>query len=234
MACCVLQIAALIFGGIGMVGTLATTVMPQWRVSAHIGSNIIVFENIWEGLWMNCISHMGIKLQCKFYGSILALPPLLEAFRALMCIAVILSIISFLMAIVGMKYTHRTNEDPQSISIFILAAGIAFLLTGILVLIPVSWTAGIIIRDFYDPKVPTTLKRELGAALYVGWLLMLVTAAVIGSDSSFQRSHSVDFGVLIARVVMIATVMRKAKLENLVAAMCYEEGTDRIARRCLN
>ncbi|OPJ66495.1 claudin-8 [Patagioenas fasciata monilis] len=170
MACCVLQITALIFGGVGMVGTLAATVMPQWKVSAHIGSNIIVFENIWEGLWMNCVSLMGIKLQCKFYGSILALPPTLEAFRALMCIAVILSIISFLMAIVGMKYTHRTKEDAQSISIFILAAGITFLLTGILVLIPVSWTGGIIIRDFYDPKVPTTLKRELGAALYVGWV----------------------------------------------------------------
>lgn len=165
-----------------MVGTLATTVMPQWKVSAHIGSNIIVFENIWEGLWMNCVSDMGIRLQCKFYGSILALPPTLEAFRALMCIAVIMSIISFLMAIVGMNYSHRTKEDPQSISIFMLAAGVAFLLTGILVLIPVSWTGGIIIRDFYDPKVPMTLKRELGAALYVGWVS---TALLIAAGAMY-------------------------------------------------
>ncbi|PKU42043.1 claudin-8-like [Limosa lapponica baueri] len=170
MACCVLQITGLIFGGVGMVGTLAATVMPQWRVSAHIDSNIVVFESTWEGLWMDCISQLGIRLQCKFYDSVLALPQALEAFRALMCIAVILSIISFLLAIVGVKYTHRTKEDPQGISVFILAAGVAFLLTGILVLIPVSWTAGSIIHDFYDPKVPTPLKRELGAALYVGWV----------------------------------------------------------------
>ncbi|XP_048151268.1 claudin-17-like isoform X2 [Corvus hawaiiensis] len=169
MACCVLQITGLIFGGVGMVGTLAAMAMPQWRVSAYVDGNIVVFETIWEGLWMDCISQLGIRLQCKFYDSVLALPPPLEAFRALMCVAVGLSIVSFLMAIVGVKYTQRGKEGPQGISIFILAAGVAFLLTGSLVLIPVSWTGGSIIRDFYDPDVPVPLKRELGAALYVGW-----------------------------------------------------------------
>lgn len=168
-----------------MVGTLAATVMPQWRVSAYIDGNIVVFETIWEGLWMDCISQLGIRLQCKFYDSVLALPPPLEAFRALMCIAVILSIISFLMAIVGVKYTHKTKEDTQDISIFILAAGVAFLLTGILVLIPVSWTGGGIIHDFYDPKVPVPLKRELGAALYVGWVSAALLIAAGAMYCSF-------------------------------------------------
>ncbi|NXI73858.1 CLD8 protein, partial [Anseranas semipalmata] len=185
MVCCALQITGLILGGVGMVGTLAATFMPQWRVSAHIGSNIVVFETIWEGLWMNCVSQMGIRLQCKFYNSILALPSSLEAFRALMCIAVLLSIIAFLMAIVGVKYTHRTKEDRQGISIFILAAGVAFLLTGIVVLIPVSWTGSSIIRDFYNPKVPTSLKRELGAALYVGWVSAALLIAAGAMYCSF-------------------------------------------------
>ncbi|XP_010138978.1 PREDICTED: claudin-8-like [Buceros rhinoceros silvestris] len=185
MACCVLQITGLIFGGVSMVGTLAATVMPQWRVSAYIDGNIVVFETIWEGLWMDCISQLGIRLQCKFYDSVLALPPPLEAFRALMCIAVVLSIISFLMAIVGVKYTHRTKEGPEVISIFILAAGVAFLLTGILVLIPVSWTGGSIIHDFYDPRVPMPLKRELGAALYVGWVSSALLIAAGAMYCSF-------------------------------------------------
>ncbi|NXE22302.1 CLD8 protein, partial [Ardeotis kori] len=185
MACCVLQIIGLIFGGVGMVGTLATTIMPQWRVSAHIDANIVVFETVWEGLWMDCISHLGIRLQCKFYDSVLALPPPLEAFRALMCMAVVLSIISFLMAIAGVKYTRRTKEDPQGISIFILAAGVAFLLTGVLILIPVSWTGGSIIRDFYDPKVPMPLKRELGAALFVGWVSAALLIAAGAMYCSF-------------------------------------------------
>ncbi|XP_008494932.2 claudin-8-like [Calypte anna] len=201
MACCVLQITGLIFGGIGMVGTLAATVMPQWRVSAHIDSNIIVFETMWEGLWMDCVSQMGIRLQCKFYDSFLALPRPLEVLRILMCIAVVLSIISFLTAIVGVKYTHRTKEDPQGVSIFILAAGIALLLTGILVLIPVSWSGGSIIHDFYDPKVPVPLKRELGAALYVGWAsaALLIAAGVMycvfwcWSDTSLKSRYPLIF-----------------------------------------
>ena len=44
-----LQIAGLVLGFLGAVGTLATTLLPQWRVSAFIGSNIIVFERLWEG-----------------------------------------------------------------------------------------------------------------------------------------------------------------------------------------
>ncbi|NXE49791.1 CLD8 protein, partial [Casuarius casuarius] len=181
MSCCALQITGLIFGGVGMVGTLAATVMPQWRVSAFIEGNIVVFETIWEGLWMDCISQLGIRLQCKFYDSLLALSLSLEVFRALMCIAMGLSIIAFLMGIAGVKYTHRTKEDPQSVSVFMLAAGISFLLTGVLVLIPVSWTGGSIIRDFYDPNVPVPLKRELGAALYVGWVssALLITAGTM-------------------------------------------------------
>lgn len=166
MAWCVLQITGLLLGGVGMVGALAATAMPQWRVSAYLDGNIVVFETIWEGLWMDCISHLGIRLQCKFYDSLLALPPPLEAFRALMCMAVVLSVLSFLAAIVGVKYSQR---GKQAMSIFILVAGVAFLLTGTLVLIPVSWTGAAIVRDFYDPAVPVPLKRELGAALYVGW-----------------------------------------------------------------
>ncbi|NXO92126.1 CLD8 protein, partial [Certhia brachydactyla] len=164
-----LQITGLIFGGVGMVGTLAATAMPQWRVSAYVDGNIVVFETIWEGLWMDCISQLGLRLQCKFYDSVLALPPPLEAFRALMCLAMGLAIAAFLMAIAGVKYTRHSTQGTPAISSFILAAGVAFLLTGTLVLIPVSWTGGSIVRDFYDPQVPAPLKRELGAALFVGW-----------------------------------------------------------------
>ncbi|XP_037985581.1 claudin-8-like [Motacilla alba alba] len=169
MACCALQIAALLLGGAGMLGTLAATAMPQWRVSAHVDGNIVVFESVWEGLWMDCISQLGLRLQCKFYDSVLALPPPLEALRALMCLAVALAIAAFLLAIVGLQCSQHSKEGPPAVSTFILVAGVAFLLTGGLVLVPVSWTGGGIVRDFYDPEVPAPLKRELGAALYVGW-----------------------------------------------------------------
>ncbi len=44
-----------------------------------------------------------------------------------------------------------------------------FLLAALLTLVPVSWSANTIIRDFYNPLVPEAQKREMGAGLYVGW-----------------------------------------------------------------
>lgn len=87
-----------------------------------------------------------------------------------------------------------------------------------------------------------TLYQSDGALQSAFFLWALQTRTNLAGKMSFKKkfilieySRSVCYpGVLIARVVMIATVMRKAKLENLDAALCYEEGTDRIAQRCLN
>ncbi|XP_057553170.1 claudin-17 [Hippopotamus amphibius kiboko] len=164
-----LQIAGLVFGFFGMVGTLATTLLPQWRVSAFVGSNIIIFERLWEGLWMNCIRQVRVRLQCKFYDSLLALPPVLEAARALMCVAVALSLIALLIGICGMKKIQCTGSNERVKAYLLGISGVLFILTGIFVLIPVCWTANIIITDFYNPAVHIGQKRELGAALFLGW-----------------------------------------------------------------
>ncbi|XP_063304125.1 claudin-8-like [Pelobates fuscus] len=164
-----LQIAGLVMGGIGVVGTCAVTGMPQWRVTAFIENNIVVFESMWEGLWMNCVRQANIRMQCKIYDSLLALTPDLQAGRALMCIAVILSFISFMIAVIGMKCTKCGGDNERTKGFILLVAGIAFILSGVVVLIPVSWAANNIIRDFYNPLVNAAQKRELGDALFLGW-----------------------------------------------------------------
>ncbi|KAJ6644734.1 hypothetical protein lerEdw1_013605 [Lerista edwardsae] len=169
MACCALQTGALLLGSIGVMGTCIVTLMPQWKVSAFTGSNIVVFETIWEGLWMGCVSHIN-KHQCKFYESPLALPLALEVSRGLMCAACALSVIAFLIAIVGMKCTRCPGIHEQMKSKILLAAGLTFLLTGVIELIPVSWVANNIIKDFYNPAHQIARKYELGAALYLGWI----------------------------------------------------------------
>ncbi|XP_053242544.1 claudin-8-like [Podarcis raffonei] len=181
MACCALQTVALLLGGIGMVGTLTVTLMPQWKVSAFTESNIIVFETIWEGLWMVCVNHFK-KHQCKFYGSLLALPPALEASRGLMCTACALSVIAFLIAIAGTKCIRCPGSNEQMKNKILLAAGAIFLLTGVIVLIPVSWTAKNIIEDFHNPGIQFGQKRELGPALYLGWI---TSACLISGGAIF-------------------------------------------------
>lgn len=64
--------------------------------------------------------------------------------------------------------------------------------------------------------------------LLVRWVLRRSVILIKNSGSACYP------GVLTARVVVIAAVTREAELENPEAALCSEEGTDRIASRCLN
>ncbi|XP_066477325.1 claudin-8-like [Tiliqua scincoides] len=177
MAAAAVQIVGLLVGGIGAVGTFAVTGMPQWRVTAFIENNIVVFETTWEGLWMNCIRHASIRMQCKVYDSFLALSPDLQAARGLMCAASALALLAFAVAVLGMKCTQCTGNDDRIKSYILLAGGILFILTGTIVLIPVCWVAHTIIRDFYNPMVNVAQKRELGEALYIGWVSAFMLVA---------------------------------------------------------
>ncbi|XP_062907002.1 claudin-8-like [Mobula hypostoma] len=164
-----LQIVGLVLGVIGLVGTCAVTGLPQWRVTAFIGDNLVVFENRWEGLWMNCVRQANIRMQCKIYDSLLALPPELQASRALMCTAVALQFLTVLLTAMGMKCTRSTFASGRLKSRILITGGVMFLITGILVLIPVSWVGNSIIRNFYDPLVPNAQKHEIGEAIFIGW-----------------------------------------------------------------
>ncbi|XP_062983660.1 claudin-8-like [Elgaria multicarinata webbii] len=170
MAAAALQFAGLILAGIGSVGTFAITGMPQWRVTAFIESNVVVFETTWEGLWMNCIRQANIRMQCKVYDSLLALSPDLQASRGLMCAASAVACLAFAVAVLGMKCTQCTGNDDRIKGYILLAGGLTFIFCGIVVLIPVCFVAHNIIRDFYNPVITVGQKRELGEALYIGWV----------------------------------------------------------------
>ncbi|XP_064499968.1 claudin-8 [Pseudopipra pipra] len=177
-----LQVAGLLVGGLGVVGTFAVTAMPQWRVSAFIEHNIIVFETIWEGLWMHCIRQVNIRMQCKVYDSVLALSPDLQASRGLMCAGSGLSLLALVLAMVGMRCTRCPQSPWQAKGCILLAAGLLFILSGVVELVPVCWVANSIISDFYNPVVNVAQKRELGEALYLGWV---ASFCLVAAGSTF-------------------------------------------------
>ncbi|XP_025778869.1 claudin-4, partial [Puma concolor] len=155
--------------------------LPMWRVTAFIGSNIVTSQTIWEGLWMNCVVQSTGQMQCKVYDSLLALPQDLQAARALMVVCIILAVLGVLLSVVGGKCTNCV-EDESAKAKTMIVAGVVFILAGLLVMVPVSWTANNIIRDFYNPLVASGQKREMGASLYVGWAasgLLLLGGALL-------------------------------------------------------
>ncbi|XP_005598745.1 claudin-4 [Equus przewalskii] len=168
MASMGLQVMGIALAVLGWLGAILSCALPMWRVSAFIGSNIVTAQTIWEGLWMSCVVQSTGQMQCKVYDSLLALPQDLQAARALMVICIILAVLGVLLAVVGGKCTNCVEDESSKAKIMIVA-GVVFLLAGLLSIVPVSWTAHNVIRDFYNPLVASGQKREMGASLYVGW-----------------------------------------------------------------
>ncbi|XP_044227494.1 claudin-3-like [Thunnus albacares] len=179
-----MEIVGIALGVIGFIIAIVTCALPMWKVTAFIGANIITAQTIWEGLWMNCVTQSTGQMQCKVYDSLLALPQELQASRAMMIIAIILGVLGVMISIVGAKCTNCIEDEPSKAKVMIIS-GIFFILGGLLVLIPVSWTASVIIRDFYNPILTNAQRRELGASLYIGWgaaALLLIGGAMLCSS----------------------------------------------------
>uniref|UniRef100_A0A3B3VFC0 Claudin n=1 Tax=Poecilia latipinna TaxID=48699 RepID=A0A3B3VFC0_9TELE len=174
-------IVALVIGFLGLIGVAAVTGLPMWKVTAFIEENIIVMETRWEGLWMNCYRQANIRMQCKVYDSLLFLPPDLQAARGLMCCAVALTCFALVVSVVGMKCTKMVDHRARTKHIVLVTGGCLFLVACVTTLIPVSWTGHVIIQDFYNPLLIDAQRRELGEALYIGWMTsgLLFSAGVI-------------------------------------------------------
>lgn len=58
---------------LGLIALIVGTILPQWKMSAFVGSNIITAVSMYEGLWMSCAFQSTGQIQCKVYDSILQL-----------------------------------------------------------------------------------------------------------------------------------------------------------------
>lgn len=169
MANMAIQIIGFSFGLLSLFGTLIATVLPHWRRTAHVGADIITAMEFMKGLWMECVWQSTGIYQCQVHRSQLALPTDLQAARALMVISCLLSTLATCISVVGMKCTVCCRETSSKDHIAI-SGGACYVLAGILCLIPVSWSTSDLIRDFYNPVLPTGTKYEIGEALYIGFV----------------------------------------------------------------
>nr|ACM08226.1 Claudin-4 [Salmo salar] len=168
MASAGFQMLGTALGIIGWIGAIVVCALPQWKVTAFIGENIITAQTTWQGIWMNCVVQSTGQMQCKVYDSMLALPQDLQAARALIIISIMMGLVGILLSVAGGKCTNCV-EDERTKSRIGVGSGVVFIIAGVLCLIPVCWSANTIIRDFYNPMLNSSQKMELGAALYIGW-----------------------------------------------------------------
>ncbi|XP_026886120.1 claudin-4-like [Electrophorus electricus] len=184
MASMSIQLLGCILALIGWVGVIIVCALPMWRVTAFIGSNIVTAQIIWEGIWMSCVVQSTGQMQCKVYDSMLALSTDLQAARALVVVSLLVGLIGLCITFVAGKCTNFITVESSK-NRTMLGAGVLLVISGILCLIPVSWSASTVIRDFYNPVMVDAQRRELGASLYIGWgagLLMILGGALLCSS----------------------------------------------------
>ncbi len=170
--------------------------LPMWKMSAFIGANIVTAQIIWEGLWMNCVVQSTGQMQCKIYDSLLALPQDLQAARALVIVAIIVCVFGIVLGLAGGKCTNFVEKEASKAKVAI-ASGVIFIVAGVLVLVPVCWSANTIVRDFYNPLLTDGQRRELGACLYMGWgaaaLLILGGGILCSSCPPKEENHNIKY-----------------------------------------
>lgn len=170
MASTGLQVVGIVLAVLGGVFGALVCAAPLWRVSAFVGGELVIAQVLWEGLWMNCLSQTTGQIQCKTYDSTLALPFSAQAARGLTVLSLLLCLLALTLAVAGAKCTHCMGAtNPSSKTRVARLAGVLFLVSGVIYIVPICWTAYGIIKDFYDPNIAAPLKRELGPALYLGW-----------------------------------------------------------------
>ncbi|KAF6718191.1 Claudin-4 [Oryzias melastigma] len=175
------EILGMILAVAGWLGVMVACGLPMWRVTAYIGQNIVISQVIWEGLWMNCSVQSTGQMHCKVHESMLGLAVDLQAARALVIVSMVLSIVGIGLSVAGAKCTNCSGDESRKPRL-VAAAGVTFVVAGLLMLVAVSWTAHAIVLGFYDPLLEETAKREFGNALYFGWAascLLIVGGALL-------------------------------------------------------
>ncbi|RVE61109.1 hypothetical protein OJAV_G00167340 [Oryzias javanicus] len=164
-----IQLLGFTLAFLGFLGTIACTIMVEWKASSYAGDNIITAQAMYEGLWQSCVSQSTGQIQCKVYDSILQLPAMVQATRGLMVSSILLCCISMMVAVFGMKCTTCMADVPAVKDKVALAGGVIFIIAGVLALVGTSWYGHRIAQDFNNPFTPTNSRYEFGKALYVGW-----------------------------------------------------------------
>ncbi|XP_030601105.1 claudin-4-like [Archocentrus centrarchus] len=180
---------------LGWILSIASCVLPMWEVTAFTDRSFITSEMTWEGIWMSCMFRSTGQIACDIYDSILDLKEVTQVARALTITSIVLGILGLFAAIIGAKWTTCLDEEAAKARMMIVA-GVALILASLTQIIPVSWFAHDIVKDFYHSGAEVKgEKKEFGEALYLGWaaaVFLLIGGGIF--VSSWHQKRQKKYG----------------------------------------
>ncbi|XP_023281721.1 claudin-18-like isoform X1 [Seriola lalandi dorsalis] len=187
MAATLCQVMGFLLSLLGVAGIIAATGMDQWATE-DLFDNPVTAVYSYSGLWRSCVRQSSGFTECRPYFTILGLPALLQAVRALMIVGIVLGAIGCLIAIFALKCLKMGNMEDNIKATMTLTAGILSLLAGVCGIAGVSAFANLIVQSFRfttyaDGGYSTfgganvggltgslTPRYTFGPALFVGWI----------------------------------------------------------------
>ncbi|KAK9519859.1 hypothetical protein VZT92_022562 [Zoarces viviparus] len=187
MAATLCQVMGFLLSLLGVAGIIAATGMDQWATE-DLFDNPVTAVFTYSGLWNSCVRQSSGFTECRPYFTILGLPALLQAVRALMIIGIVLGGIGCLIAIFSMKCLKMGNMEDSIKATMTLTSGILFLLAGACAIAGVSAFANLIVQSFRFTTYAgggiggmgggsigglsgsLTPRYTFGPALFVGWI----------------------------------------------------------------
>ncbi|KAK5869295.1 hypothetical protein PBY51_024024 [Eleginops maclovinus] len=163
MAATLCQVMGFILSLLGLAGIIAATGMDQWATE-DLYDNIVTAVFSYSGLWNSCVRQSSGFTECRPYFTILGLPALLQAVRALMIVGIVLGAIGVVIAIFALKCLKMGNMEDSIKATMTLTAGIMIILAGVCGIAGVSAFANLIVQRTLTPRY------TFGPALFVGWI----------------------------------------------------------------
>ncbi|CAM4549070.1 unnamed protein product [Leuciscus chuanchicus] len=167
MASTVFQLIGLFLGLVGWCLESSCTNSAVWKRGSNVNA-VLTSSSYFQGLWISCASNSLGAIQCQKFKTVLGLEGYIQACRALMIIALVLGLLSVILATMGLKCTKLGSTSEESKGKISLTAGVMFILSGVCVMVAVSWYAARVVQEFNDPFYGGQ-KYELGVGLYLGW-----------------------------------------------------------------
>ncbi|KAM5292419.1 claudin-18 isoform 1-T1 [Ctenodactylus gundi] len=174
------QVVGFLLSMLGLAGCIAATGMDMWSTQ-DLYDNPVTSVFQYEGLWRSCVRQSSGFTECRPYFTILGLPAMLQAVRALMIVGIVLGAISILVSIFALKCIRIGSTEDSLKAKMTLTSGIMFILSGLCAIIGVSVFANMLVTNFWmstanmygtmGGMVQTVQTRyTFGAALFVGWV----------------------------------------------------------------
>ncbi|XP_018593928.1 claudin-18-like [Scleropages formosus] len=190
MAVTICQVMGFVLGTLGMAAAIAATAMDQWSTEDLFDNPVTSVYSYW-GLWRSCVRQSSGFTECRPYFTILGLPGLFQAVRALMIVGIVIGAIAVLIAIFALKCIKMGSMEDNMKANMTLTSGIMLILAGICVVAGASIFANFVVSSFMMTTFsttefggmgsmagmgigsiggPLTPRYTFGAALFVGWV----------------------------------------------------------------